>query len=337
MHLCTLLCLAAAAPGARPLAAPSVAAVGRARVAVRQAFVPPDLVARLRDDASRLYEAGAFTTSGLTDTSKRKAFSATADRSVLSFGALEADGAGDGAARAALLRAIDGIRKQLAADLRRPTLRLEECYFSRYGPGAELARHLDEYHEELKGAKGWVSTTRRSVSWLVYLNDDWSLAEEGGGLSMELAAGADPECGAHCDDVQVGWQDGTQPVFLDSWIRGPGGAPLSAMYTTAAAGGARAYLSAPIDAHSAPGTPPAEHLRAQLLPEAAARFDPTAAERTAGGATERFVVSPSGAALALFDSVTVPHQVLAVTGARPRWAVAGWFHEEVQAFPEWLS
>jgi hypothetical protein len=40
--------------------------------------------------------------------------------------------------------------------------------------GAHLKRHLDERHEELKGRRGWMELSRRSVSWLLYLCDsDW--------------------------------------------------------------------------------------------------------------------------------------------------------------------
>ena len=46
-----------------------------------------------------------------------------------------------------------------------------------YEPGAKLGRHLDEHHEETKGAQGWLPPTRRSVTWLVYLNDDWDAGE----------------------------------------------------------------------------------------------------------------------------------------------------------------
>jgi hypothetical protein len=52
--------------------------------------------------------------------------------------------------------------------------RAQACY-SIYQPGASLARHVDEHHEEAKGSGGWALPSRRSVSWLVYLNAlDWS-------------------------------------------------------------------------------------------------------------------------------------------------------------------
>lgn len=47
-------------------------------------------------------------------------------------------------------------------------------------------------------------------------------------------------------------------------------------------------------------------------------------------------VVPTGGTLVLFDSVTVPHEVLEVTKGT-RLAVAGWFHEPQQEFPKWYG
>ena len=47
-------------------------------------------------------------------------------------------------------------------------------------------------------------------------------------------------------------------------------------------------------------------------------------------------VPPAGGTLVLFDSVTVPHEVIPVTDGE-RLAVAGWFHEPTQQFPEWYG
>mmetsp|Transcript_29737 Transcript_29737/g.58921 ORF Transcript_29737/g.58921 Transcript_29737/m.58921 type:complete len:101 (-) Transcript_29737:51-353(-) len=40
-------------------------------------------------------------------------------------------------------------------------------------------------------------------------------------------------------------------------------------------------------------------------------------------------VNPCGGTLVLFNSVTLPHEVLA-TKTRERWACSGWFHEDQQ-------
>ena len=53
-----------------------------------------------------------------------------------------------------------------------------------------------------------------------------------------------------------------------------------------------------------------------------------------GGPPARTVsVSPVAGTLALFDSVTVPHEVMAVTSGT-RVAMAGWFHEPQRPHPD---
>ena len=47
-------------------------------------------------------------------------------------------------------------------------------------------------------------------------------------------------------------------------------------------------------------------------------------------------VAPSAGTLVLFASVVVPHEVLKVKSGE-RLAIAGWFHEPVQAFPDWYG
>jgi len=44
-------------------------------------------------------------------------------------------------------------------------------------------------------------------------------------------------------------------------------------------------------------------------------------------------VAPTGGTLVLFDSVTLPHEVMA-TKERERWASSGWFHEAQQPLHE---
>ena len=55
------------------------------------------------------------------------------------------------------------------ADLQRTPPARHEFSYTRFAPGASLARHVDEHHEETKGTEGWRAPTRRSVTWLVYL------------------------------------------------------------------------------------------------------------------------------------------------------------------------
>ena len=41
-------------------------------------------------------------------------------------------------------------------------------------------------------------------------------------------------------------------------------------------------------------------------------------------------IHPFGGTLVLFDSVTLPHEVLATKNNKERWACSGWFHEDQQ-------
>ena len=74
-------------------------------------------------------------------------------------------------ARAELQLLVDQLRLELSAELQRPGLVCAEQYYSVSGAGASLPLHMDERHEEAKGARGWAGTYRRSLSWLVYLSD----------------------------------------------------------------------------------------------------------------------------------------------------------------------
>ena len=120
------------------------------------------------------------------------------------------------------------LRDELAVGLTRPELgagiptRYEMSY-TRYGPGASLKRHIDEHHEELKAKKGWLAPTRRSVSWLVYLNENWDAAASGGELrTYTRRAPPASAVGAKDGDLQIGWLRATssdpyeRPVFLDA-------------------------------------------------------------------------------------------------------------------------
>ena len=67
-----------------------------------------------------------------------------------------------------------------------------------YEPGASLRRHGDEFHEETKGPAAALPT-RRSLTWLLYLNRDWR-ADEGGALrAYERARPCDHAVGATDD------------------------------------------------------------------------------------------------------------------------------------------
>ena len=291
---------------------------------------------------------------GLTNTALKKedqGFQATADRQTFRGGDGWFDAsAGDLTTRREFDALMLKLRNDLSLQLNRPTLATDapnnkkhEMTYNWYQPGASLGRHLDEHHEETKGNKGWLLPTRRSVTWLVYLNDAWQ-PEEGGSLqTFPRQPLAQFPVGAHEGNLQVGWMDQVHPVFLDAW-RPSGGTAL--------------YM---LDDHNQPiyisqhdfDVPRQPIEFEQLLSKVySGRFEQISTARL----DPRFVnkdnhnqpispnnkedeplfalnILPTGGTLVLFDSVSLPHLVQAVTGNRPRIAATGWFHEDNSQFP----
>lgn len=327
-------------------------AIERGTVHVTTDFIPPSLVAALRADGRWLAENGQMRVSGLSNAAKRKQAFGDADRRVCEV--TPALG-GDRDARAAFATHLDALRTQLEASIGRGPLIAAEQYLSLHAPGARLPLHMDERHEESKGVRGWVTETRRSISWLVYLSDDgWDQpggAGAGGGLrayarAAPSAVGA--ACGANDGDLQVGWRlrdDGTEePVFLDCWVRARGfDVPFSALYTADATSARarspadrrarRSYISRPFETSARADEGP-ELYTAHMAADEARRF--ARVDTVPHPRQSPRLVSPAGGTLALFDSVALPHEVLP-TERGERWAMAGWFHEAQQPFPEWFA
>ncbi len=115
-------------------------------------------------------------------------------------------------------------------------LELAEMYYSISPKGSHLPRHQDERHEDTKGEKAWINETRRSISWLIYLNhNEWgTLTSEDSGARIEDVSpttigmyGSGGEfraycrpfcnekcmyCGSNEGDIQVGWLRRTSPA-----------------------------------------------------------------------------------------------------------------------------
>lgn len=237
------------------------------------------------------------------------------------------------------------LRTELADGLGRESLvpggtRKHEMTYNLYEPGAKLGRHLDEHHEETKGTKGWQMPTRRSVTWLVYLNDGWT-AEEGGTLTTyPRQEPAKAPVGSHEGNLQVGWVDHTDPVFLNAWR--PSGQ--TALYKIEDSTRKKYISKADFDVPRQPIEFQkflASKYQQRFEQISTARLDP----RFAGGggtsvmadATEEdqhtLAVVPAAGTLVLFDSVSLPHRVEEVTGSRRRIAATGWFHEDSQGLP----
>ena len=145
--------------------------VARGNVAVIDNFLARDVVAALRDDAEELWDAGLYSAPTRDTKLKRKN-----ERFVLRGSVWRDFGIGRGSARNKVAATMDTVRDACAArlgraDLTRTPPARHEFSYTRFAPGASLARHVDEHHEETKGTEGWRAPTRRSVTWLVYLNE----------------------------------------------------------------------------------------------------------------------------------------------------------------------
>jgi hypothetical protein len=362
------------------------ATIAAGRAAVLPGWLPKAEVAALCADAKRLHAAGHFTADALASYEPAKrggaASAASHSREVLPafFPSTQRAGPwadatlGDSAARLRFGARIHSLRAALAAELGRPGLALaaddrpdsragglggvaaalREVSYTRFGPGASLRRHVDEHAEALKGSAGWRSPTRRSVSWLVYLQgDDWDVARDGGALrTFPRCAPPGSAVGALDGDLQVGWLRASaadpveRAVFLDSNRPGPDGdcALYTATALSAGGGGVRREWLTP-SFHAQPLLYQSQAFLVDKLlirsPRAAGRFQFVEAPRAPaaellglGGARpddgEAIVdVAPAGGTLVLFDSVALPHEVLPTLG-RERWACSGWLREPQQ-------
>ncbi|KAL3923859.1 MAG: hypothetical protein SGILL_001397, partial [Bacillariaceae sp.] len=350
-----------------------VATIAGGGVAIIPDFLSPSLVKRMRKDARQLFQDGFFVPDGLTNTALTKTqqgFSSGEDRQTFRGG----DGwndptAGNVETRKEFASIMADLRSYLATRLDRPTLqadgvRKHEMTYNWYEKGASLGRHLDEHHEETKGSKGWLLPTRRSVTWLVYLNDDWG-EDEGGSLhTFPRERLARVPVGAHQGNLQVGWIDHVHPVFLDAW-RDSGQCALYILEPTDEDENTRqspkqTYISAAD--FDVPRQPIqfekfllAKYTRGGRFEQiSTARLDPrfaavnnkdSVADATAAQAKATIPnksdskdqhyqdILPTGGTLVLFDSVSLPHSVNPVTGNRQRIAATGWFHEDNQALP----
>jgi len=238
-------------------------------------------------------------------------------------------------------------RPSLANDIRQT----HEIQYLHYRPGAQVFRHVDEKHVELKRPNGSrlpkrPDSTRRSVTWLVYLNDDWDAKSDGGQLRLHERAQPSTHVGSLGPHLQVGWlrateTDGEQPVFLDPFRAGP--EDESFMLYTCDADGNKRDLSREPFANAALRKIGGDAVASKLMvdnPADARRFHLIDAPKTMaskilpspgsagedGGERVRDIV-PQAGTLVLFDSVSLPHEVLATT--RKRYGLQGWFHEKL--------
>ncbi|EED95691.1 predicted protein [Thalassiosira pseudonana CCMP1335] len=341
--------------------------IDRGGIAIVPNFISPSEVSRLRSDASNLYNDGNFIVDALAgygnkagardkakfDTSKDRAVFPAYIPSKHMDGPFVSPTLGDADGRQSLTRLISALRSDLAKELDRPGIDTpfggdnHEISYTRFGAGALLARHVDEHHEEVKGRAGWSRPTRRSISWLIYLNDeDWDANSDGGCLrTYERKLPSAFKVGSRDGDLQIGWLTPTasdpkeRPVFLDGRRGGISGK--CALYVDSDDGQRKAYLTKEFESDPYLFLTSDFFIQNLLIQDHAlgARFhyleQPKSALTAYFGADsgETFKdVPPLGGTLVAFDSVALPHEVLP-TLKRERWAASGWFHEKQQPVP----
>ena len=346
----------------------AIQTIDRGGIAILPNFLSPSEVSRLRTDAQNLYyNDHAFVVDALagynskTAAKDKASFDPSKDRAVLPayIPSLNKDGPfvsslGDVNERKKFTNTIAALRTNLSKSLDRPGLDTlpdggdnHEISFTRFGPGALLARHVDEHHEEVKGRVGWSRPTRRSISWLVYLNEeDWDANLDGGELrTYERKVPSAYSVGARNGDLQLGWLTPTindpkeRPVFLDGRRGGIYGK--CALYIDSDDGGRKLYLTKEFDSEPYLFLTSDFFMQNILIQnhELGSRFhylEQPKSKLTAylgNDPGERVKdVAPLGGTLVLFDSVALPHEVMP-TMTRERWAASGWFHERQQDEP----
>ena len=272
---------------------------------------------------------------------------------------------GDFAVRQNFMNRMAEVKAALSSQLTdRPTLATTkingltfDIQYLHYRPGALVSRHVDDRHVELKRPGGArlqkkPDATRRSITWLAYLNDDWDPKRDGGQLRLHERAQPSSHVGALDTHLQVGWlrataTEGEQPVFLDPF-RGDAESENCMLITRDANGKTRDLSRAPF-ANTALREFGGDAAASRLMVDSAAdqsRFHLIDGPRRVvsqwlppgedglgrgaagedGGERVRDIV-PRGGTLVLFDSVSLPHEVLATN--RLRYGLQGWFHEKL--------
>ena len=337
------------------------------RIAVIPNFISESEILALRSDAQALHASQKFSTDALASYGTSGKFDPSEDRAVLRLNQWKDESIGHWETRRRFGNRMAALRTDLAYHLHRPKLDQglavtkygqgsTEISYTRFGPGAFLKRHVDEHHEELKGRAGWAQPTRRSISWLIYLNQDWNGRTDGGQLrcfqrtvpsvTTNSVLGARPN-----GDLQVAWLQASaldpieRPVYLDG--RRPN--HKCSMYIVDE-NDKPVYISKDFETNPIFYMAGSETLVRRLLvdrrdlAERVRLVEPPksrlgdllsqSADYQGQGeapASDEVLadVDPIGGTLVLFDSVSLPHEVLACRG-RDRWATSGWFHEDQQ-------
>lgn len=351
------------------LLSPSVyRTIEEGKIAIVPNFLNEADILPLRQDAQQLWLDNRYSTDALAGYGSKGSFDPTKDRAVLKLKQWKRPDFGNFELRSnKFANLMSSVRQELATNLNRPQLSAidsaavnkygvgsTEISYTRFGPGAFLKRHVDEHHEELKGRDGWLQPTRRSISWLIYLNEpDWNASRDGGRLRcFERKRSPSGRIGATANgDLQIGWvteSDGEIPVYLDAKNHDHGEC---AMYLIER-NGRRTYITKPFRTNPILYVAGSEQLVKKLLinsSDVASRFrliEPPKSKLNdimkgddaylgQGEPPRNLIeeeledVDPLGGTLVMFDSVSLPHEVLA-TRNKERWACSGWYHEDQQ-------
>lgn len=358
-------------------------------------------VVKLRELCFQLKEEGLFEVSGLSYAESPQNLVSSSDRLVcdeIPTKYISSD------TFSRLNDRIDSLRINVSSALCRSSMMRSELphesYFSLSLPGADLKRHMDEKHEELKPSRRWALKTRRSISWLLYLNEDsWDASINGGQLrSFPQKSRMFPSlygcCGCHKGNLQIGWLEAesyVKPVYMQSWSTrreitsqlstseiydestgADGNEVLSALYVLSVFK-RKVFLTGKFVANEGATVPSQQpkqmipklnfydkcmlHMKSNVLRNGDRKFslienyaswteddnDKKDSRSRAPQGTVSSELLPKGGTLCMFDSASVPHEVLHTLHGQ-RLAIAGWFHEIVAPMeflreddPEYLS
>ena len=255
--------------GSNGLVGEAFSIIRKGGICIRHNFINATEVTALQNDISQLYKSDQFKPSGLSNRIQGdKNEFGEADRLTCTITPTLLKGEAQYSyVRKVVEDKLDILKHELQNLLQEQnafdalSMDLSEMYYSISPKGSILPRHQDERHEDTKGEKGWMHDTRRSISWLIYLNNDWNAFVDENGIeaceeSQNGGAGgqfraycrkcsSNTQCGSHDGNLQVGWlrsqrsrhlelsenaqddsslesiEDYFEPIFLDSWVKMP--------------------------------------------------------------------------------------------------------------------
>ena len=354
------LTLSPSSPSTLPLSTHSLAEIKAGRIAIVDGYLPEPIITALLSDAKSLYALNYFEPDALSSYGFKNDFDPAITRQVLRSQFWHDEGLGNASLRRYLGGIIANLRHQLSNQLDRPSLstgtsnymvdwpdekKKHEISYTRYSTLASLPRHTDEHSEELKKLEGWSRPTRRSISWLIYLNDKtW----DNGGELRTYPRKFDPTGPISRSpdlDLQVGWLSGPPsdvPVFLSTTPNTHSNHCQLFIYDYEK--NSKEFISIPFAAdpllYLAGDGCVQQFMKLQHKGRSlSGRFRKLEPPHTKADAflhsladknkQEEDVVDilPIGGRLVVFDSVVLPHEVLPCF-EKERFAISGWFHED---------